>query len=99
MLAISGCEMITIRFFSLFNSVPTNEPLILDNTPIDIASLITKLAKIYPGLEEELLTPEGELKRYILIAVNDRAIVTVKGLKTELKEGDHVDFYLILGGG
>lgn len=91
--------MITVRFFSLFRSVPTNEPLSLDGVPSDIASLITELIESYPDLEEELFTPEGELERYILISINDRAITADKGLQTELKAGDRVDFYLVLGGG
>lgn len=89
--------MITIRFFSLFSSVPTNLTVI--DVPTDIASLIKGLVDAYPGLKEEILTPEGELERYILISVNDQPIATLKGLKTELKAGDCVDFYLVLAGG
>jgi molybdopterin converting factor small subunit len=91
--------MIIVRFFSLFNSVPTNEALPVDDVPTDISSLLSKLVEIYPGLKEELLTPEGELERHILISVNGRAITACKGLKTELKAGDCVDFYLVLAGG
>lgn len=65
----------------------------------DIGSLIEELVRRYPGLAEEILTPEGELEYHILVSVNGQSIATLQGMETELQDGDRVAVHLILAGG
>ncbi|MFQ6116779.1 MAG: MoaD/ThiS family protein [Candidatus Bipolaricaulia bacterium] len=90
--------MIKVRLSSLLESVGDGGELELDFRG-DIGALIKELVRRYPGLGEEILTPQGELEYHILVSVNARAISTLQGLETEVRDGDQVDLHLILGGG
>ncbi len=64
-----------------------------------VRELIDKLEALYPGVRKRLLKEDGEVKSAINVFVNEEDIKYLKGLDTELKEGDEVQFILALAGG
>ncbi|HHJ64641.1 MAG TPA: molybdopterin synthase sulfur carrier subunit, partial [Aquifex aeolicus] len=52
-----------------------------------------------PGVKNRLLKEDGEIKSAINVFVNEEDVKYLKGLDTELKEGDEVQFILALAGG
>ena len=64
-----------------------------------VRELIDKLEVLYPGVKNRLLKEDGEIKSAINVFVNEEDVKYLKGLDTELKEGDEVQFILALAGG
>jgi len=64
-----------------------------------VRELIEKLELLYPGVKKRLLKEDGEIKSAINVFVNEEDVKYLKGLDTELKEGDEVQFILALAGG
>ncbi len=64
-----------------------------------VRELINELDRLYPGVKKRLLNDKGEVKDAIKVFVNEEDIKYMKGLDTELKEGDEVQFILALAGG
>jgi len=50
-------------------------------------------------VKKRLLKEDGEIKSAINVFVNEEDVKYLKGLDTELKEGDEVQFILALAGG
>lgn len=65
----------------------------------DISDLIENLEKDYPGLKGRLYDPEGNLRRFINIYVNNEDIRFIKGKDTKLKNGDEVSIVPAIAGG
>ncbi|MFQ6082070.1 MAG: MoaD/ThiS family protein [Candidatus Aminicenantia bacterium] len=91
--------MIKINFSSAFINIKGKRNLVLKNFRGNIDSLLAYLTKKYPDLSEEILTPQGNLEYHVLIVVNNQPISSLQGKKTEIKNGDIVNFYLLLAGG
>jgi len=66
---------------------------------ITVKSLIDILNEKFPKLKSELLEEGNQLKPMYNILVNGRAVEWLKGLDTELKEGDEVVFIPPAAGG
>ena len=64
-----------------------------------LRELIDKLDQDYPGFKKKILNEKGEVKSVINVFVNEEDVKYLKGLDTELKEGDEVQFILALAGG
>ena len=64
-----------------------------------LGELIEKIEQDYPGFRKKILNEKGEIKSAINVFVNEEDVKYLKGLDTELKEGDEVQFILALAGG
>ncbi len=71
----------------------------IDIKSTTIKELINNLDKLYPGFKRKILNDKGEIKSSINVFVNEEDIKFLKGIHTEVKEGDEVQFILALAGG
>ncbi len=71
----------------------------IDAKSITIKELIENIDKLYPGFRKKILNEKGEIKSSINVFVNEEDIKFLKGIHTEIKEGDEVQFILALAGG
>jgi len=65
----------------------------------DVQSLLENLEKQYPGIKERLCDPEGKLRRFVNVYVNEEDIRFLKGAETTLKDGDEVSIIPAIAGG
>jgi len=64
-----------------------------------VRELIDDLERRYAGMKARLCDENGEVRRFVNIFVNDEDIRFLKGLDTELKEGDEVSIIPAIAGG
>jgi molybdopterin synthase sulfur carrier subunit len=64
-----------------------------------IREAIEKLEEQYPGFKERLLDENGEVRRFVNLYLNDEDIRFLKGVDTELKEGDTLSIVPAIAGG
>jgi molybdopterin synthase sulfur carrier subunit len=65
----------------------------------DIASLIEGLEGRHKGLKERLCDPDGNLRSYVRIFVNDEDVRSLQDKATALKPGDTVAIVPAIAGG
>ncbi|MDQ7039023.1 MAG: ubiquitin-like small modifier protein 1 [Aquificota bacterium] len=64
-----------------------------------VKEAIEKLEEMYPGFKERILDEKGDLRRFVNLYVNDEDIRFLKGIDTELKEGDTLSIVPAIAGG
>lgn len=64
-----------------------------------LAALVERLESSYPGMRERLCDDSGELRRFVNVYVNGEDVRFLKGLKTELGDGDEVSIVPAVAGG
>lgn len=74
-----------------------NEVVTAEGTTI--AEILTSLDTSYPGLNERLCDESGEVRRFVLIYVNDEDIRHLDGKATVIKEGDEISIVPAIAGG
>ena len=65
----------------------------------DVDSLIEGLESRHRGLKERLCDPDGKLRRYVRIFVNDEDVRFLEGVGTSLRPGDTVAIVPAVAGG
>lgn len=65
----------------------------------NIQAVINDLEKNYPGLKERICEPDGKLRRFVNIYLNDEDIRFIKNMETELKENDELSIIPAIAGG
>lgn len=65
----------------------------------NIAEVIADLDRNYPGLKERICEPDGKLRRFVNLYLNDEDIRFKKNLETELKENDELSIIPAIAGG
>lgn len=64
-----------------------------------VGDLVTALLERHPGLGGQLLTPEGELNRFVNVYVNGQDVRYLGGLATPVGERDEVRLLPAMAGG
>ena len=64
-----------------------------------VAAVIDSLVSRYPGLKEELLNEEGQMRQFVNLYVNDEDIRYLDRLDTSVKEGDSLAILPAVAGG
>ncbi len=64
-----------------------------------IREAIERLEEAYPGFKERLIDEQGEVRRFVNLYLNDEDIRFLKGLDTELKDGDVLSIVPAIAGG
>ncbi len=64
-----------------------------------VREAIEKLEEVYPGFKERLLDEKGEVRKFVNLYLNDEDIRFLKGLDTELKDGDVLSIVPAIAGG
>lgn len=65
----------------------------------NIREAIENLELQYPGFKERLLDEKGEMRKFVNLYLNDEDIRFLKGLDTELKDGDVISIVPAIAGG
>ena len=64
-----------------------------------VGAALSGLAERYPGVRDQLFSPEGELNRYVNIYLNDEDVRVLDGLDTPVSEADTVVILPAMAGG
>ncbi len=64
-----------------------------------LREVVEKLAEVNPEIKSRLLDENGDVRRFINIYINNEDIRFLKGLDTELKDGDEVSIIPAIAGG
>jgi len=64
-----------------------------------IREAIEKLEEVYPCFKERILDEQGEVRKFVNLYLNDEDIRFLKGLDTELKDGDVLSIVPAIAGG
>jgi molybdopterin synthase sulfur carrier subunit len=64
-----------------------------------VGDAVQALVGRHPGLAEQLLTPEGELHRFVNVYVNGRDVRYLDGLATPIAERDEIRLLPAIAGG
>ena len=71
----------------------------LDLAGATVGELVKALLEQHPGLGGQLLTPEGELNRFVNVYVNGQDVRYLHGLGTPVGERDEVRLLPAMAGG
>jgi len=64
-----------------------------------VIDILETLIKMYPALEDEVFTPERELKQFVHVFLNGRNIIHENGLLTHVREDDQFALFPPVAGG
>ncbi|HIP43114.1 MAG TPA: MoaD/ThiS family protein [Aquifex aeolicus] len=64
-----------------------------------VREAIEKLEEQFPGFKERLMDENCELRKFVNLYVNDEDVRFLKGLDTELKDGDTLSIVPAIAGG
>ena len=64
-----------------------------------VQDLLQDLERQYPGLKERLCDPNGRLRRFVNVYVNEEDIRFLKQEATPIKDGDEVSIIPAIAGG
>ncbi len=64
-----------------------------------IAEVIEDLEKNYPGIKERICEPDGSLRRFVNLYLNDEDIRFMDNLDTPVKDNDELSIIPAIAGG
>lgn len=64
-----------------------------------VGAVVTALIERYGGLREQLLSPDGQLNRFVNVYLNDQDIRYLQELATPVREGDTIVILPAMAGG
>lgn len=88
-----------IKFLKPFSNAVGKPEVEIDFTGNTLNELLNILVDKYPQLQQELYTEKNVLSEYLAVFVNDKPIAALKGIHTQLKNGDVVLFFVPISGG
>jgi len=71
----------------------------LDVPGDSIRAVVTSLVADHPALGSQLLTPDGDLNRFVNVYVNGQDVRYLAGLETPVASGDEVRLLPAMAGG
>jgi len=90
--------MSTVRIPPVLRAVAGNQKQVLAAGET-VGAVIGTLVADYPGLRDQLLTPEGELNRFVNVYLNDEDIRYLGELATPVGERDTIVILPAMAGG
>lgn len=64
-----------------------------------VVELLNDLETRYPGIKERICDPQGKLRRFVNVFVNEEDIRFLQGDTTAVKDGDDVSIIPAIAGG
>ena len=89
---------VVVRIPTVFRKFTDGEPLVMLESGT-IRDLVQQLEAKHPGIAEQLLTPEGELHRFVNVYVNDEDARYLDKLDTKVADGETVSLLPSVAGG
>ena len=77
----------------------TDGRAVVELQPGSIDELIEQLESAFPGIKEQVKTPEGELHRFVNVYVNDEDARYLEQLETQVADGDTLSLLPSVAGG
>jgi molybdopterin synthase sulfur carrier subunit len=77
----------------------TKEQSEVDAAGSTIRDVVDDLEKQFPGFKERMCDDQGELRRFVNVYVGEEDIRFLKGLDTEIAEGELVSIIPAVAGG
>jgi molybdopterin synthase sulfur carrier subunit len=77
----------------------TKEQAEVDASGSTIRAVVEDLEKQFPGFKERMCDDAGELRRFVNVYVGEEDIRFLKGLDTEIPEGEQVSIIPAVAGG
>lgn len=77
----------------------TNNQETISASPGTVATLITELESLFPGISKSLTDDKGELRRFVNVYVNEEDIRFLDRENTVLNDGDAVSIVPAIAGG
>ena len=77
----------------------TDQRATVEVDPGTIGDLIKRLDDRYPGLRAQLLTPDGDIHRFVNVYLNDEDVRYLDKLDTKASDGDTVSLLPSVAGG
>lgn len=88
-----------IKFFATFRRV-VGENEVEIPAATDLQQLLITLCQRYgPGLREQILQADGQLRYDVIVLINGRAIEHLQGLSTPLQPADVIAIFPRMAGG
>ena len=92
---------VTARFFTTLREITgRKEEHVEFSKAVTVNSLLRQLSKKYGQEFDDYMFDElGDVRGHLQILVNGQSVTTMRGLKTQLKDGDQVAILPPVGGG
>ena len=90
--------MSTVRLPSVLRAQANGEKAI-EVGGSTIGEAVTALVGQHPALKEQLLTPDGDLHRFVNVYLNGRDVRYLSGLETPVGERDEIRLLPAIAGG
>ena len=90
--------MTTIRLPSVLRAQANGEKAV-EVEGVTVGGAVQALVGRHPALAEQLLTPEGELHRFVNVYVNGRDVRYLEGLSTPIESRDEIRLLPAIAGG
>ncbi|MFT5872701.1 MAG: molybdopterin synthase sulfur carrier subunit [Clostridium sp.] len=87
-----------VKFFAYLRDYTKTKEVDV-NGCVTILELLNMLCEKYGRTLKETIFKNGELSNEIIILVNGRHIVHLKGINTEIKENDEISIFPVVAGG
>lgn len=71
----------------------------IDPPPENVATLLTRLWQLHPGLQDRIVDEQGEIRQHINVFVGNEAIRFSGGLSTRIPNGAEVVIVPAVSGG
>ena len=89
---------VQVRIPTVFRKF-TDGRSVVELQPGSIDELIEQLEAAYPGIKEQVKTPDGDLHRFVNVYVNDEDASYLEQLDTRVSDGDTVSLLPSVAGG
>jgi len=94
-----GAHDVTVKYFATIRTYTGETERRLDDAPADLRELLTALAARYGTSFRRAVFAGAELGSAIIILVNGRNVLYLRGLDTPLEADDEVSIFPMVAGG
>jgi molybdopterin synthase sulfur carrier subunit len=94
-----GARGLTVKYFATIRAYAGENERRLNDAPTDLRELLTNLAGRYGAPFRRAVFSGAELNGAIIILVNGRNVLYLRGLETPLKADDEVSIFPMVAGG